>query len=137
MTANAGRADLDQLIRISHVPADEPTFYLRARDPAAFDGIVAYAAKARKLGVPIAVVEQSLMRSDAFAAFGPKVLPDAEHLTDAERKQLEYQHSRRAWRARTDWPPAETLTVALAERRGWDAAMAAVRMKEGSACTAS
>lgn len=73
------------------------------------------------------------MRADRFAAFGPKALPGAEHLTEPERKQLEYQFSRRAWRARTDWPPAQTMAIALAERRGWDAAMAAVRLRESAA----
>jgi len=125
LKTNGGRADLDVLIRAAHVPAAEPRFLLRGRDPAAAGAVRAWASSAAQLGVPVAVIEQALIEADAMDAWLDTRLPDAAHLNDAERLQLEYQHSRRAWRARmVDYAPAEIL---LAERRGWDAAMAHVR----------
>jgi hypothetical protein len=124
MTTAAGRPDLDHLLKASHIPAGEPIFYLRARDPAAFDGCLAWAAKARALGVPIAVIEQGLRQADAIAAWPTKKLPGADHLEAPERLQLEYQFSRRAWHARDD---SADLKIMLAERRGYDQARAELR----------
>ena len=128
MTANAGRPDLDHLLKASHVPAGEPVFLLRGRDPAAFDGVIGWASKAHALGVPIAVIEQGLMQADALAAWTPKLLPGADHLTADEVKQLIFQHGRRAWKARD--LDGEDLAIMLAERRGYDLALSRVRRGE-------
>jgi hypothetical protein len=129
MNANAGRADLDGLLRAKHIPAEEPVFLLRARDPAAFEGVLGWAVAAARLGVPVAVIEQGLRQGEALAAFQPKRLPDTDHLTIPEIKQLEYQHSRRAWRAGL-FAPADAVELMLAERRGFDFAMSAIRAEK-------
>ena len=128
--ANFGRPDLDHLVKAAHVPAGEPKFLLRGRDPAAAGAVRAWASLARELGVTLAVIEQALVQADAMDAWAPKRLPDAEHLTEPERKQLEYQHDRRAWRAHVvaHEDRLADLAVLLAERRGWRAAMAHVRL---------
>jgi len=126
MKSPFGRPDHDATIKAAHIPAGEPRFLLRARDPAAASAVRAWAVEAQRLGVPIAVVEQALIQADAMDRHEPKIVPGADHLTDAERLQLEYQHGRRAWNAReTD---ATNLAALMAERRGWDAAMARMRM---------
>ena len=50
-------SDLDILIRAAHVPAAEPRFLLRGRDPAAAGAVRAWASSAAQLGVPVAVIE--------------------------------------------------------------------------------
>jgi hypothetical protein len=124
-TVNAGRSDLDHLLRAPQLAPGEPMFMVRGRDPAAFAGVLGWARKSREMGVPLAVIEQGLRQGDAIAAWTPKRLPDADHLTGAEILQLEYQHSRRSWNLRdeTEGP----LAVLAAERRGWDAAWAKIR----------
>jgi hypothetical protein len=124
MTANPGRQDLAHLVKIAHVAGSEPIFYMRGRDPAAAAGVIAWAIKSAELGVPTAVIEEALQQADAMAAFGPKVLPGDNHLTPGERKQLIYQHARRAWNAREDVADPRVL---LAEERALDACMARFR----------
>lgn len=128
MASKSGRADLDQLVRITHLVPGEPSFYVRGRDPAAFDAVLGWARKSRELGTPIAVIESGLRQGDALRRWPDKRLPDVDSITDAERKQLEYAHSRRAWNAR-EWNTGPEA-VLLAERRGWDAAMAQFRAGE-------
>lgn len=121
---NLGRADLDHLVRAAHISPGEPLFYVRARDPAAGAAITGWIMAAHGLGAPPALLEQAFQRLDAFERWPTKRLPDADHLGEAERCQLEYQLGRRAWAARLDLPAAQIL---LAERRGWDAAMSSLR----------
>lgn len=125
MSANAGRQDLDHLLRAKHIPDDEPIFHTRGRDPAAAASVRAWAARAFELGVPIAVIEQALQQADALEAWPVKRLPDGDHLSEDERKQLEYQFRRRAWRARAAAP--DETAIMLAEQRGYDAAIAKLR----------
>jgi hypothetical protein len=129
MTVNAGREDLDHLISAKHIPNEEPKFLLRARDPAAAGGVRAWASVAKALGVPIAVIEQALTQADRMDAWPHKQLPDAGHLTAPERLQLEFRHSRRAWRANLETGPdvSRDEAILLAERRGWNEAMAHIR----------
>jgi hypothetical protein len=126
MTANAGRPDLDLLLRAQHIPAGEPIFYLRARDPAAEAGVRAWAAKAFELGAPAAIIEQGLQQGDAITAWPEKRLPNTRHLDPHEILQLEYQLRRRAWRARDDGGPSETA-ILLAEQRGYARALSELR----------
>jgi hypothetical protein len=125
MNANAQpNTDLGYLLKAVRIGAEEPLAYLRGRDPAAVAGMHGWAAKAHELGVSIAVIEQALQEADAMEAFGPKALPSDGHLTENERKQLIYQHSRRAWNARED---AADPRILLAEERALDACMARLR----------
>ncbi len=126
MSANAGRPDLDRLVVAKHIGGDEPVFLLRARDPAAATAVRAWAAAYVALGGETAVAEEALQQADAMDAWLSKRLPDDAHLQDHERLQLRYQFGRRAWRARDGDAPTGTALI-LAERRGWDAAMAQVR----------
>ena len=123
---NAGRPDLDRLVRASHIDAREPVFLLRARDPAAAKAVRAWAVIAHTFGVPPAVIEEALAQADAMDAWPEKQVPAADHLSADERLQLEYRLDRRAWRARL----ADIHTsadIVLAERRGWAAAVARMR----------
>ncbi|HWF01587.1 MAG TPA: hypothetical protein VG248_17425 [Caulobacteraceae bacterium] len=126
MSANAGRPDLDLLLRAQHIPVGEPIFYLRARDPGAETGVRAWAARAFELGAPAAVIEQGLQQADAIASWPEKRLPDVHHLKRHEILQLEYQLRRRAWRAREDGGPTETA-ILLAEQRGYARALSELR----------
>ena len=124
MSANAGRPDLDATLKMPTLAAGEPVFILRGKDALAAQTVRAWAALAQQSGVPVAVVEQALRQADVMEAWEPKGMPDADHIPADEQKQLAYQHSRRAWRAQDGLAdPA----VILAERRGYDAAMAEVR----------
>lgn len=107
-------------------PDAGPNFPLIARDPAAAYGVRAWAVEAWRLGVPAAVIEEALQRADLMDAHPVKRLPDADHLTEPERLQLEYQFDRRAWRARETDPD---LAIMLAERRGHAAAKAEGRRR--------
>lgn len=126
MSANAGRPDLDVLLRAPHIPAGEPIFYLRGRDPAAAAGVLRWAQTSFELGTPAAVIEQGLQQGDAISAWPDKQLPGANHLKPHELLQLEYQLSRRAWRARDDGGPTE-IALMLAEQRGYARAMSELR----------
>jgi len=92
-----GRDDLDAMIRVASIPSDEPTFLLRAQDDQAANAVRAWAEFQLTNGAPMAIVEQALRQADAMAAWARKKTPDASHLTEAERKQLEYAFERRRW----------------------------------------
>jgi hypothetical protein len=124
MTALTGRQDLDATVRIPTARPGEPTFITFGRAELSEATAWTWAALAREKGVDTAVIEQALLQADALARYRPKKLPDASHLTDAEAKQLRYQHQRRAWNGRVEIASPE---IQLAEQRGWDAAMARVR----------
>lgn len=126
MTANAGRPDLDRLVRAQHIPTDEPVFLLRGRDPAAAAAVRAWAVAYYALGGWHAVIEEALQQADRLEAWADKQLPAADHLAEHERKQLEYQFSRRAWRATQTLPPTQAALL-LAEKRGYDAAFSRAR----------
>ena len=96
-----------------------PNFQVIARDPCGSYAVRAWAVKAMQMGVPVAVIEEALQRADLMDAHPVKRLPDADHLTEAERLQLEYQFDRRAWRSREAEPD---VAIMLAERRGFAAA---------------
>ena len=106
------------------IAAGEPVFTLRGRDPLAAEASRAWAALAHRAGAEPAVVEQALQQADALEAWEPKRLPDDAHLSEAERAQLAFQFSRRAWRARDD---AADPRIMLAERRAFDAAIGRLR----------
>jgi hypothetical protein len=127
MTANAGRPDLDQTLRLPTIHAGEPVFILRAQDLLSADVVRHWAAAAFAAGVDPAVVEQALQQADRMDQWSPRKLPDADHLTEDERKQLAYVLSRRAWKSQ---PARSSAEIILGERRGWDAAMAAVRSRQ-------
>jgi hypothetical protein len=129
MSTNAGRPDLDATIRIPTLHAGEPVFLLRGQDRIAAPTVWAWAALARNAGVDVAVVEQALIQADAMGAWTASKLPDADHLSEPERLQLRYRHARRAWNGRVE---AATPELLLAEQRGWDAAMAAVRAERAA-----
>ena len=126
--ANAGRPDLDRLVQARHIPAGEPIFLLRARDPVARQAILGWIASAHDHGVSPAVIEEAFQQLDAFEAWATKQLPNADHLSEAERKQLEYELGRRAWRQ--DFGKVPDPAVIHAYQRGWDAAMALVRAEQ-------
>ncbi|MDR3510675.1 MAG: hypothetical protein P4L73_03515 [Caulobacteraceae bacterium] len=116
MTANAGRPDLDAMIKFAAVPASEPVFLLRAQDEGGGDGARDWAARAHARGVPVAVIEQALQQADRMDAWPTHKAPDADHLTENERKRLEQQFRRRAWTAGIDAAP--DVGLALAYQRG-------------------
>ena len=114
----AGRADYNSLIRFNQVDPGEPVFMIRGKDALAAAAVRGWAALAFDAGVAPAVVEAALVQADLLEHYGPKKLPDAEHLAPQEAQQLEFELSRRAWNANLP-RSADTL---LAERRGFDAA---------------
>jgi len=92
-----GRQDLDAMLRVASIPADESTFLLRAQDPNAAATVRAWVEISKHAGVPKAVLEQALRQADAMERWPVKKLPNADHLTEDEAKQLAYAHSRRLW----------------------------------------
>lgn len=110
----SGRADYDKLIHFRQLDPGEGYFFVRARDPVVGDTARAYAVLAKRAGAPIALVESALKTADELDAWPTKRLANADHLTPAEQKQLEYEFEARAWRARDD---AAELAVMLAEER--------------------
>jgi hypothetical protein len=92
-----GRPDLDALVKVASIPADEPTFILRAQDRCAADAVRDWAARQKAAGAPLAVVEQALQQADAMDRWPVKKDLDDGHLPDDVAKQLAYQHARREW----------------------------------------
>jgi hypothetical protein len=113
----SGRADYDQMVRIKSIPAEEPTFLLRAKDAVAADAIRCWAALAKAAGTPHAAVEQALKQADRFDGWPTKHAPDADHLTEAQAKQLAYEHSRRNWAATIKGLPEPAATGAETQAR--------------------
>ncbi|MET3665949.1 hypothetical protein [Caulobacter sp. 1776] len=124
MNDNAGRHDYDQLVRFRQIQPGEPYFLIRGQDAVAGDAVRAWASLARTAGAPSAIVEQALQQADRLDAWPTKKTPDADHLTDAEQKQLAYALSRRAWHARED---SADVKVMLAEERAISAALGRLR----------
>lgn len=110
-----GRPDLDAMLKVSSIPADEPVFVVRAQDAAGAVTVEAWASEAAALGAPAAVIEQALRHADAMRAWPVSKVADDGHLTATERAQLTYELERRAWQARDAIDGPEIL---LAERRG-------------------
>ena len=108
-----GRDDLDAMLKVSSIPADEPTFLLRAQDAQAAETVRAWAELQLTAGAPVAVVEQALRQADAMDAWPVKKTPGADHLTEAESKQLAYAYDRRRWNL------GSRDVSALAEARGF------------------
>lgn len=121
---NAGRDDYNALDSFNQLGAGEPYFRTRGRDILSGPSARAWAALAYDAGVPVAVVEQALQQADRLDGFSDKRLPNADHLSAAEAKQLEYQFSRRATAAQTD---ATDPRIMLAEQRALDAVIGRLR----------
>lgn len=121
----AGRPDYNATIRFRQVRAGEPIFLLLGRDVVSGDVVRDWASRAHDEGAPPAIVESALQQADLMDAYGPKQVPDADHLSEAQEKQLAYQFDRRAWNARLLAKPNEVL---LAERRGFTEAEARARL---------
>jgi hypothetical protein len=120
-----GRPDHDALIRSSAIPDEEPIFILRGKDSLAGDAVRAWASMAfAARSVPLAVIEQALQQADRMDAWAIRSVPTADHLTEAERKQLEYEFGRRAWNARDDYANPKIM---LAEERAFAEALARLR----------
>ncbi|MGZ3272421.1 MAG: hypothetical protein ACXU82_03695 [Caulobacteraceae bacterium] len=120
-----GRPDHDALIRSSAIPDEEPIFILRAKDSLAGGAVRAWASAAYfSHVVPIAVVEQALKQADRMDEWSARKIPSGDHLAEAERKQLEYEFDRRAWRARDD---SGDPKIMLAEERAFRAMLGRLR----------
>lgn len=131
MSAKAGRSDLDAMLKISSVPANEPVFLLRAQDFDAEETVHDWVARAHRRGVDVAVLEQALRQADRMHLWPTKKAPDAGHLGAGERNRLEHAFDRRAWRAHLNergMPSDKSIEIAYAERRGYAQAMAELRM---------
>lgn len=100
MTAATGRKDYDHTVTLSTLEPGEPIFVIRGRDAVGADAVRAWANLAGKSGAPVEAVELALKQADRLAAWPAKKNPDGPDLSDHERKQLRYEHSRRAWNAR-------------------------------------
>jgi hypothetical protein len=121
MSHAAGRADYDQLVDFKGLAEGEPYFMLRGQDALAGDTIRAWAMLAGQQQVPLPVLEQALRQADRLDAWPAKKLPDADHIAEAEQRQLVYCLDRRAWNARED---VLDVRFYLAERRGYAQAVA-------------
>ena len=115
-TANTGRSDYDHMFKVRSLKPGEPVFIIVGHDILAAAAVRAYAALAAEAGCPAALVESALRQADEIEQWIGKKLPDADHMTDTERKDLEYKLDRRAWNARDD---SHDPKILLAERRGY------------------
>jgi hypothetical protein len=130
MSQRTSRADLDAMIKISSVPADEPVWLTRAQDIVSGDHVRGWVALAHARGVDVAVLEQALRQADRMDAWPVKKRPEADHLAPDDRKALSHAFSRRAWRDHLDKagvPLVPDFRTALAERRGYDEATGVIR----------
>ena len=130
MTQRAGHVDYDAMLKISSIPSDEPKFLVRAQDDSSGDTVRAWVELAAARGVPAPVLEQALRQADRMDRWPTKKTPDADHIAPGEAKRLAHAFSRRAWGAHLSdagVPIAPTLSIALAERRGHDAAAGRIR----------
>lgn len=121
---NAGRDDYNALDSFNQLGAGEPYFRTRGRDVLSGPAARGWAALAYDAGVPIAAIEQALQQADRLDAHPEKRLPNADHLSAADAKQLEYQFSRRARAAAAD---AADPRIMLAEQRAYDAVLGKIR----------
>jgi len=123
--ADSGRADYDRLINFTQLDPGEPFFFVRGRDVNAGATVRAWAALASKRGAPAAIIESALQQADRLDDWATKKLPDADHLSAEQQRQLEYQLLRRAWSHRVAHVPNDAIL--LAEARGAAAAVARER----------
>lgn len=100
MRASTGRADYDQTVSLTTLEPGEPIFVIRGRDAVGAGAVRAWANLAAKAGAPIEAVELALQQADRLEAWPDKKKPDGPDLTEGQRKQLRYEHSRRAWDGR-------------------------------------
>lgn len=128
-----GRPDLDAKIRISSIPDEEPSLVVRGRDPACAVTARAYGVASWKIKAPVAVIEQVLQQADRIAAWPHKKPVDDDHLTAAQRKQLEYQFSRRAREYFADQDFLAEEPQMFAWRVGHDEAMGKARHVQAQA----
>jgi hypothetical protein len=112
---DAGRPDLNSLVKVSSIPVDEPVFLLRGQDPNAAAAVRAWAAFAAMAGVSPAMLESALVQADRMELWRVKKLPADDFLTEPQRLQLEYQHRRREWAAaeQTPWRLAQARSYQL------------------------
>ena len=110
-----GRSDLDAMVKVSSIPADEPTFLLRAQDDEAANTVRDWCERQLARGVDKAIVEQGYRQADAMDKWPVKKLPGANHLTEAERLQLGYAFDRRQWNLDCAADPA-AYAAALVEQ---------------------
>jgi len=92
-----GRADYNVLVKHSAIQDDEPIFILRAQDPSAGDAVRAWVTLSAMAGVPPATLESALKQADRMEAWPHRKAPGDDHLSEAQRRQLEYEHRRRVW----------------------------------------
>ena len=92
-----GRPDLDVLVKVSSIPADEPTFILRGQNETAGATVRDWAERELAAGSPVAVIEQALQQADAMDKWPVKKALNQDHLSEDVAKQLVYAHGRRVW----------------------------------------
>src|SRR5947209_900310 len=92
-----GRPDWDATIKAGGIPSDEPTFLLRAQNITAPATVRDWAERERAAGSPLCLVESALVQADEMERWPVKKPLTADHLSEAEQKQLAYQHRRRIW----------------------------------------
>ncbi|MBO9500798.1 hypothetical protein [Brevundimonas sp. A19_0] len=117
MHASTGRADYDQSVNLRTLEPGEPIFVIRGRDAVGAEAVRAWANLAAKAGAPIEAVELALQQADRLEAWPDKKKPDGPDLTEGQRKQLRYEHSRRAWDGRAVVETEAGLIVAQLVRR--------------------
>lgn len=100
MTGQAGRRDYDFTTRVGTAAPGEPYFIIRGSDVVAGEAIRVWAALAAAKGTPTEALELALQQADAIDRWPIKKVPDGPDLDENERKQLRYEHGRRAWNAR-------------------------------------
>lgn len=124
MTADTGRPDYDETVKLSSLDAGEPIFVIRGRDAVAGDTVRAWADLAHRAGAPAEALELALQQADRLDAWPVKKAPDGPDLAENSRKQLRSEHSRRAWRARG---VVETDQGLLGAQLGADAVLGRLR----------
>ncbi len=117
-----GRPDLDAMLRVASIPAEEPCFILRGQDDCAVEAVRFYAELVLARGGSAAMAEAALQQADAMSCWPTKKLPDVD-LPEHQRRLLEYQHSRRGDVRSGDLPVAHAydqgrIAGVAQERRG-------------------
>lgn len=111
-----GRPDLDARLRVSEMPEDEPWFVLRGQDACADEAVRHYAQVVIARGGPVALAERALQQADAMSNWRVRKMPDID-LPEAERKNLEYQHSRRGMVRSGELPVSHAYEQGVADER--------------------
>jgi len=94
-----GRADWDAMIKVAGIPSDEPVFLLRGQNKSAPATVRFWALTEEAAGTPVAIIELALQQADRMIGWPVKTDVGDDHLSDNQRKDLKYRHSRRRWRA--------------------------------------